>query len=116
MNFQKTYCEPCARMTARPDVLEGAQAGKDIGDLERARQAQPVDDLRRAAADFACLEADAAGRGRKLPGYQVEDAWTCPPPLGPIERMAFAPAHIEVHAPQDLGQAEGLAAGRRCAA
>jgi hypothetical protein len=54
-------------------VFRDAQARKDVRDLEGARQAAPVDGVRRRSGDRFAIEQDLAGAWQVVAGDEIEE-------------------------------------------
>src|SRR5581483_3269865 len=88
-------------------VLVHRQPGKDVGDLEAARQALAVDHVRIEVGDVLALELDAPGSERKAAADEVEQRGF-PRAVRSDDGVALAARDAEVDAVDDRGAAEAL--------
>ena len=86
-----------ARKGRDPDVVEEREGGKDVGALERAREAQVRDAMRGRPGDLASVERDRPGSRRERAGEQVEER-RFPGAVRPDDRMQRARLDREAHA------------------
>src|SRR6185312_4246302 len=93
---------------AAPQILEHAEAMKDRGDLEAARQAEPVDPVRRQAIDARRAKVYLAGRNGKSAADEIEQSRLA----GPVranQGVTLPGRDVQAHAANDLGGTEILA-------
>ena len=95
---------------AAAQVLEHREPAEDVGDLEAARQAEPVDLVRLQAVDALAVEQDLAAGRAEAAADEVEQGRLA----GAVradDRDALARRDREVGAADDLGLAEATCAG-----
>src|SRR6185312_6806712 len=96
---------PVRPQQAAADVLEHRHAREDRGDLEAARQAEPVDLLRRKIGGRLAVDRDRSRADRKSSRYQVEQRGLAGA-VGADDGMALATRNRETDAADDFGGAE----------
>ena len=92
-------------------VLRHAQARKDVGDLERARQAAAVDDMRHQPRDRLTVEEDMARVRYVVAGDQVEEGRLARP-VRADQPVALTALHGEIDPADDRGRPERLVSSR----
>src|SRR4029077_7329147 len=88
-------------------VLPHRHPRKDVGDLEAARQAAPVDLIRRQPGHALAVELDRAG-GRSKPADDQVEQRGFPGAVRADDRVPLARRHGETDAANDPGRAETL--------
>jgi uncharacterized protein involved in propanediol utilization len=84
------------------------QLGEDVGDLEAARQAQPVDLERLLAVDAVAVQQHLPAAGREAAADEVEQRGLAGA-VGADHGDALALVHLQAAAADDLRLAEALA-------
>jgi len=102
-----------APQQAAANVLEDAELVEDRGDLKAARQAQPIDAVRRQPVQSCCIQPYLARCERESAADQVEQGGLA----GPVradQRVTLTRGDVYADAADDLGLAELLGdAGER---
>jgi hypothetical protein len=88
-------------------VVENAQAGKRLDDLERARDAEAAHLVRPQPRDRAAVEANVPGRRPMEPGHEVEERGL-PRPVRADDPAHLAPLDGEIDARDGEEAAEAL--------
>src|SRR6266487_896404 len=96
-----------ARLRGHAHVVVHGDAGKDVGDLERLREAPPVDDLGPESRDLLAPEDDPAGGGSVQAADDVEERGLARP-IGADDGEHLALSDHEAHARQGGEGAEAL--------
>src|SRR3989304_3267016 len=92
---------------AAAEVLEHAEAREEVGHLEGAAEAPPVDLVGGQVGDVLALEPDAPARHRVLARDQVEQRGLAGA-VRPDDRVAQPRGDLAVDAADDRGAPEGL--------